>query len=476
MLLVPDNSQSGLHIQTLSCSEEDLKGGGKVGPAEDTDSSIEEQLAAAKANRTRAETARQKIVNEIMEAAKELYQKLVSEGEQTLEKAKRLEAESELKHLEAQRELERAQTVIAEADAYREKVILQTQQQAQEILDQVQTIKADAVAFREKLLMEVQQQTQEELDRAQAARVEADAYREKVLAQTQQQAREILRQARLTAEQEGAEIKQKCSIDAEKRLAQAELIKAAAQEQLEAQRLYAEAATLETESKEVLKRASTKLRHGDSYSSESLDQKVSSSFLQGAASITRLLKVGPGNSQTGNNQAKSAGIPEIPNQGHTPPLPYPGGPSTGNGQDPSSTISEESSSKRQPSKNELVVGLELDGCAKAYPVQIAAARKVINDTVAGEDVVVTFGPPSEAGMIFKRCVDGRSLTFVPLPEAANGLMLMKDQETGTIWEALTGRAISGVLCQKKLQRLISEYSFWFAWSELHPDTEIYAEH
>jgi hypothetical protein len=145
-------------------------------------------------------------------------------------------------------------------------------------------------------------------------------------------------------------------------------------------------------------------------------------------------------------------------------------------QDSSPQISEESSSKKRPSKNELVVGLELDGCAKAYPVQLAAGRKIINDTVAGEDVLVAFGRPSEPGMIFKRRVDGRSLTFVPLPEANSGLMLMKDEETGTTWEALSGRAISGVLAPKELQRLISEYSFWFAWSELHPNTEIYVEH
>jgi hypothetical protein len=63
-----------------------------------------------------------------------------------------------------------------------------------------------------------------------------------------------------------------------------------------------------------------------------------------------------------------------------------------------------------------------------------------------------------------------------LPEANSGLMLMKDEETGTTWEALSGRAISGVLAPKELQRLISEYSFWFAWSELHPNTEIYVEH
>jgi chromosome segregation ATPase len=177
MSAVPDNGQTREYPQTLSHFGETSEGEGEIGPAEDPESTVEERLAAAKAHRTQAETARQKIVSEIMEAARDLHQKLVSEGEQTLAKAKQLYADSELKHLQAQRKLERAQKAKAEAKAYQEKIIAQTQQEAQEILDQAQAIKAEALAFREKLLAEVQQQAQEELERAQVARVEADAYR-----------------------------------------------------------------------------------------------------------------------------------------------------------------------------------------------------------------------------------------------------------------------------------------------------------
>jgi hypothetical protein len=237
------------------------------------------------------------------------------------------------------------------------------------------------------------------------------------LSQTQQQAQEILRQAQLAAEQQDAEIKQKYSVEVEKRLAQAELIKATAPEQIKPQGLRSNAVPLKTEPKVTSKQATARLRLRESHEARTPNSKISSGWGKGSAS--------------------AASLP----------------------QDSSPQISEESSSKKRPSKNELVVGLELDGCAKAYPVQLAAGRKIINDTVAGEDVLVAFGRPSEPGMIFKRRVDGRSLPFVPLPEANSGLMLMKDEETGTTWEALSGRAISGVLAPKELQRLISEYSF-----------------
>ena len=50
---------------------------------------------------------------------------------------------------------------------------------------------------------------------------------------------------------------------------------------------------------------------------------------------------------------------------------------------------------------------------------------------------------------------------------------MKDRETGSIWQLLTGRAIDGELAGMALTRLPSFYSFWFAWSDFHPKTELY---
>ena len=50
---------------------------------------------------------------------------------------------------------------------------------------------------------------------------------------------------------------------------------------------------------------------------------------------------------------------------------------------------------------------------------------------------------------------------------------MEDRETGTTWDLLTGRATVGPLAGAGLERLPSHYSFWFAWSDFHPGTELY---
>ena len=112
------------------------------------DPNILEQLAVSDTSCAQSESARRRITKGIMQATHELDQKLINEGEDTLEKADQLVAEAELKHLEARRELERAEIIRAEADDYFEKVIEKARLQ----VEQTRTIKAAAVIYQEKLL------------------------------------------------------------------------------------------------------------------------------------------------------------------------------------------------------------------------------------------------------------------------------------------------------------------------------------
>lgn len=116
------------------------------------DPNVLEQLDASDTGRAQSETSRQKITKGIMEAAHELDQKLSNEAEDTLEKAGELVSEAELKHFEAQRELESAEIIRAEADAYFEKVISKVRLQVEQTL----TIKTAAVTYQEKLLKAIE--------------------------------------------------------------------------------------------------------------------------------------------------------------------------------------------------------------------------------------------------------------------------------------------------------------------------------
>lgn len=132
----------------------------------------------------------------------------------------------------------------------------------------------------------------------------------------------------------------------------------------------------------------------------------------------------------------------------------------------------ESNKDRRLPKKELVMGMTVSGLAKAYPFSSISQQTVINDHFAGEEVVITFDSTSESGAAFVRRLDGRNLNFEAAP-GREGVSLMRDQETGSLWQVLTGQAIEGELFGERLDRLPSHYSFWFAWSDFHPTTELY---
>ncbi len=214
--MVQDNAVNQNAVEERTSSLWSIRAAHSANRERPMHSSREEQLAQAKASRTQAETTRKKIANEILEATKGACQKLITSAEQTLQRAKMLEAEGQQ---ETRVQLEKAKATRAEAEVYAEKV------------------KSEA---------------QEQLDQAQNIRREADAHREKVITAATEQGQEILCLARSSAEQECNEMKHQASLEAQRIIAEAELIEAAAEEELEAQRIYAEAARLETESLEVL--------------------------------------------------------------------------------------------------------------------------------------------------------------------------------------------------------------------------------
>ena len=106
-------------------------------------------------------------------------------------------------------------------------------------------------------------------------------------------------------------------------------------------------------------------------------------------------------------------------------------------------IGESNKDGRLP-KKELVLGMTVSGIAKAYPFSSISEQAVINDNFAGSEVVITFDHTSEIGAAFVRKIDGRNLTFEPGSTRA-GVALMRDRETGSLWQVLTGQAVGGVV-------------------------------
>lgn len=123
---------------------------------------------------------------------------------------------------------------------------------------------------------------------------------------------------------------------------------------------------------------------------------------------------------------------------------------------------------------ELVLGINLDGSPKAYPFSVLTDEQTVNDTFADEDVLIFFDIQTGTALAFDRSPGDSPLTFRIEGEPAGARTVLVDEETGSKWIAFTGSAIDGDLKGTKLERVPSHLSFWFAWSDWYPQTQIYS--
>lgn len=113
-----------------------------------------------------------------------------------------------------------------------------------------------------------------------------------------------------------------------------------------------------------------------------------------------------------------------------------------------------------------VVGIEHDGVARAYPIDVLETEQVVNDEVGGLPVVVALA--SETTLVaYERAVDGRVIEFGTAGpnEMAGG---------GSTWTISSGTAVGGPLEGTTLAPANdASPMFFFAWKDFNEDTEVY---
>lgn len=121
------------------------------------------------------------------------------------------------------------------------------------------------------------------------------------------------------------------------------------------------------------------------------------------------------------------------------------------------------------STKQFVIGVEVTADTNiAYPFEVLSNERVVNDTVDGQPLLVTFSDSETNGVVFNRNLNGQTLTFND-----NGDGTLTDAETGSTWHSVTGEATAGELVGNQLERFKSTTTFWFGWKDWHPDTLVY---
>lgn len=123
--------------------------------------------------------------------------------------------------------------------------------------------------------------------------------------------------------------------------------------------------------------------------------------------------------------------------------------------------------------NALVVGVEVEGQFKGYPLEeLRNVGGVVNDTLAHQPIVVIYDDVAQVGLAYSRVLGDKVLEFDT--SGTHGLEL-RDKETQSIWNR-QGTALSGPLAGISLEFVPSFISEWYGWSGYHPETTLFQQH
>ncbi|MEM0976726.1 MAG: DUF3179 domain-containing protein [Pseudomonadota bacterium] len=117
---------------------------------------------------------------------------------------------------------------------------------------------------------------------------------------------------------------------------------------------------------------------------------------------------------------------------------------------------------------EPVMTVEINGDARAYPIRYLMWHEIVNDTVGGTPVSVTYCPLCNSGIIFDRRVNGDVITLGVSGMLRNSDMIMYDRQTETWWQQFTGEAIVGDLLGAKLVKLPGWMESWASFKARNP--------
>jgi hypothetical protein len=124
--------------------------------------------------------------------------------------------------------------------------------------------------------------------------------------------------------------------------------------------------------------------------------------------------------------------------------------------------------------DERVLGVVINGQAKAYPYSILNWHEIVNDSIGGVPVSVTYCPLCETGMVFERRVAGKETTFGVSGKLFQSCLVMYDRLTHSLWSQPWGIGVVGPHVNESLKRYLVVRTTLGRWKKAHPETAVLA--
>jgi uncharacterized protein DUF3179 len=121
---------------------------------------------------------------------------------------------------------------------------------------------------------------------------------------------------------------------------------------------------------------------------------------------------------------------------------------------------------------EPVLVVDVDGDVRGYPIQIMIWHEIVNDTVGGIPLAVTYCPLCNSAITFERTIRGVETTFGTSGSLYFANLVMYDRATESLWNQLDGRSVVGLLTGEVLKQFPSSTVSWAVFKESLPDAKV----
>jgi hypothetical protein len=119
---------------------------------------------------------------------------------------------------------------------------------------------------------------------------------------------------------------------------------------------------------------------------------------------------------------------------------------------------------------DVVVGLEVGGDARAYPLDTILKQSPIQDRLGGKAILIVAGPDRKSVRAFESRIDGTDIELFRKSDAKDFALV--DSEGTSEWN-FKGCATSGPASGKCLPELPAIKDYWFDWRNYHANTTVY---
>ncbi|MGQ0752113.1 MAG: DUF3179 domain-containing protein [Betaproteobacteria bacterium] len=125
---------------------------------------------------------------------------------------------------------------------------------------------------------------------------------------------------------------------------------------------------------------------------------------------------------------------------------------------------------------DVVFGVDRGGVIAAYPQRILVWHEIVNETVGGENVSITYCPLTGTAIGYKGRVAPKTFsTFGVSGKLVNSNLIMYDRATDSYWPQILGKAIQGSTRGTKLEEFPVVWTTWAKWKEKHPNTKVLSQ-